>query len=144
MASRFEHRRAIRLKVNLRGVDRGSRPFEQSVFTHDISLGGARLLHVPPFFEHSSRVEINYRGKKVKFRVVWIAEGTNEIGIENLEPAKRIWGSLVAGRPQATSVSVSPATTGANDRVTAQAGAPAASQGTVAKLFGWSRRFAMR
>ena len=100
MVNRAVPRHSIRLRVNLRGTDGNGNPFAQTVFTHDVSAHGARLLEVPPLLNPASEVKLEYRGKKARYRVVWIGGiVNNEIGVLSLEPGTCIWGKPLPGRP---------------------------------------------
>ena len=100
MASRFDTRHLVRLRVQLNGVDCTGHPFKQTAFTHDVSVRGARLEDAPLLVEPASVVEVLHRGKKGRFRVIWVGGlGRNEVGLESLEHSKCIWGSPLPGRP---------------------------------------------
>ena len=98
MASRVDQRHAVRLKVELAGVDFTGHRFKQTVFTHDISSRGARLEHTPPIIQRSSVVEVHHRGKKARFRVVWISGLGDQVGLESID-GRSIWGNPLPGRP---------------------------------------------
>ena len=100
MASSFDTRHLVRLRVQLNGVDCGGHRFKQTAFTHDVSARGARLEDAPLLVETASVVEVLHRGQKGRFRVVWVGGlGNNEVGLESLEHSKCIWGSPLPGRP---------------------------------------------
>jgi hypothetical protein len=100
MVSRAETRYLVRLGVKLMGKDGRGYPFTQTVFTHDVSLRGARLSEAPPLLDRASQVEVEYRGKKARFRVVWVGGFVNDqIGLVSLEPSKCLWGKPLPGRP---------------------------------------------
>jgi hypothetical protein len=100
MDNRVNPRHLIRLRVNLAGTDGRGNPFAQTVFTHDVSLGGARLLETPPLLNPASVVNLEYRGKKARFRVVWIGGVVNgEVGLLSLERSRYIWGNPLPGKP---------------------------------------------
>jgi hypothetical protein len=100
MANRIDPRHLVRLRVNLRGTDRSGNPFAQTVFTHDVSARGARLLETPPLLSPASVVKLEYRGKKARFRVVWVGDMVdNQVGVLSLEPATCIWGNPLPGTP---------------------------------------------
>jgi hypothetical protein len=100
MASQLDTRHRVRLKVQLNGVDNTGHPFKQTVFTHDVSVRGARLEDTPPMVEAAAVVEVQHRGKRGRFRVVWVGGlANNEVGLENLEPSKCIWGRPLPGTP---------------------------------------------
>lgn len=112
MASRFDIRHLARLRVQLNGVDCSGHPFKQTAFTHDVSMRGARLEEAPLLVEPASVVEVRHRGKKARFRVVWVGGlGRNDVGLVSLERSKCIWGSPLPGRPVR---STPPGSTGTN------------------------------
>jgi hypothetical protein len=99
MDNRVDPRHLIRLPVNLTGTDGSGNRFAQTVFTHDVSVRGARLLEVPPILNPASLVKLEYRGKKARFRVVWLDGIVNyEVGVLSLEPRRCIWGNPLPGR----------------------------------------------
>lgn len=100
MIKQLDARSLVRLKVQLNGVDRTGHPFKQTVFTHDVSARGARVEDAPPMVEPASVVELQHRGRKGRFRVVWVGGLANNVaGLESLDPSKCIWGSPLPGRP---------------------------------------------
>jgi hypothetical protein len=99
MANRNDARHLIRLRVNLTGMDGHGNLFKQTVFTHDVSMRGARVLEAPPLVNPASEVKLEYRGKKARFRVVWVGGMINtEVGLSSLEPSICIWGRPLPGR----------------------------------------------
>jgi hypothetical protein len=93
MHNRVEARHLIRLRVKLTGTDGRGYRFAQTVYTHDVSVRGARLSEAPPLLNPASVVQLEYRGRKARFRVVWIGGFVNdEVGLLSLEPARCIWG----------------------------------------------------
>lgn len=99
MASRSNIRHAIRLQAKLTGTDDSGNRFVQTAFTTDVSTRGARLTGVPPLLSPASVVDLEYRGKRGRFRVVWIGGFGDEIGLVSLEPHRCIWGTPLPGRP---------------------------------------------
>lgn len=100
MNNRVEPRHLIRLRVKLRGTDGRGYRFAQTVFTHDVSVRGARLSEAPPLVNPATVVELEYRGKKARFRVVWVGGLVNdEVGLLSLEHSKCIWGKPLPGQP---------------------------------------------
>jgi hypothetical protein len=100
MVSRADPRHLIRLRIKLAGTDGGGHRFAQTVFTHDVSVRGARLSEVPPLLSSASVVELEHRGKKARFRVVWVGgSADDEVGLLNLEPSRCIWGTPLPGQP---------------------------------------------
>jgi len=104
MASRIDPRHLVRLRIKLSGSDGRGNRFAQTVFTHDVSSRGARLTHVPPLIEPASLVDVEYRGKRSRYRVVWVGGMTgDEVGLLSLEPHRCIWGNPLPG-PQIRSM----------------------------------------
>jgi len=98
MASRVDPRHEVRLRVELAGVDYTGHRFKQTVFTHDISSRGARLEHTPPIIQRASVVEVHHRGRKARFRVVWVSGMGDQVGLVSLDE-RSIWGNPLPGRP---------------------------------------------
>ncbi len=98
MASCVDPRHEVRLRVELAGVDYTGHRFKQTVFTHDISSRGARLEHTPPIIQRASVVEVHHRGRKARFRVVWVSGMGDQVGLVSLDE-RSIWGNPLPGRP---------------------------------------------
>ena len=98
MASYVDPRHEVRLRVELAGVDYTGHRFKQTVFTHDISSRGARLEHTPPIIQRASVVEVHHRGRKSRFRVVWVSGMGDQVGLVSLD-GRSIWGNPLPGRP---------------------------------------------
>jgi hypothetical protein len=97
-----ELRHLARLRVEIRGRDSRGFPFKQDVYTHDVSRRGARLDGAPLVVEPCSTVEVRHRGRRSRFRVVWIGFGTEvhaQAGLQSLEPERCIWGLPLPGKP---------------------------------------------
>ncbi len=104
----------IRLPVELSGSDGGGNRFKQTAYTHNVSLRGARITQAPSFLCPAEMVELRFRGRRSRFRVVWVGGlGGNEIGLRTLEPARCIWGhplpgQLIRSAPPVPTVASSP------------------------------------
>ena len=100
MASRPEPRFSTRLRVRVRGVDSFGHPFQQDAYTRDISRGGARLDGTPCVIDQAAVIEIQHRGRRARYKVVWIGGyGTAlhaQAGLQCLESGECIWGHLPA------------------------------------------------
>lgn len=98
MVPRPEPRYSTRLRVRVRGVDAFGHPFQQDAYTRDISRRGARLDGTPSIVDTAAVIEVQHRGRRARFRVVWIGGyGTAlhaQAGLQCLEPDENIWGSL--------------------------------------------------
>jgi hypothetical protein len=99
MASRAEPRHLIRLRIKVAGNDERGDRFAQTAFTHDVSVRGARITQVPPFLCPATVIDVEYRGRKSRFRVVWVGGFANdEVGLLSLEPNRLIWGTPLPGK----------------------------------------------
>ena len=99
MMSSHDTRHLVRLRVELCGVDGTGHPFKQTAFTHDVSQRGVRLQETPPLVEAASVVEVKHRGRKARFRVIWVGGPPyHEVGLESLDSRECIWGSPLPGR----------------------------------------------
>jgi hypothetical protein len=106
-----ETRHLARLRVEIRGRDSRGFPFKQDAYTRDVSRRGVRLDGAPLVIEPCSTVEVRHRGRRSRFRVVWVGFGTEvhaQAGLQSLEPERCIWGLPLPGTP----VTSRPAATG--------------------------------
>lgn len=100
MPNRADPHHSIRLRVSLKGTDASGHPFAQTVFTRDVSARGACLSGTPPLLEPASVVKVEYRGKRARFRVVWVGGiVSDEVGLLSMEPSRCIWGKPLPGKP---------------------------------------------
>lgn len=113
MLSRVDPRNLAHLKIKVSGTDRSGNRFVQTAFTRDVSTRGARLTQVPPFLSPAAVVNVEYHGKRSRFRVVWVGgPARDEVGLLTLEPGRCIWGRRLPGRPIASPNAVPPAAPG--------------------------------
>jgi hypothetical protein len=120
MAGRAEPRHLIRLRIKVTGTDERGNRFAQTAFTHDVSVSGARITQVPSFLCPAAVIDVQYRGRRSRFRVVWAGGFANyEVGLLSLEPSRRIWGTPLPGQLIRCVSMVSPATTGPDPMVKA-------------------------
>lgn len=113
MPSQANLRHLVRLEVKLTGTDGSGNRFTQTAFTRDVSTRGARLTQVPPFLGPAAVVDVEYRKKRSRFRVVWVGgPANNEVGLLSLEPGRCIWGRRLPGQLIRSVGMVSPAGTG--------------------------------
>lgn len=94
--NRRESRSHVRYKVEVRGKDaQGGNPFVQTAYATDTSYYGARIDGIECLKGPGDIVQVKYRGKTSKFRVVWVGQpGTREhghVGLQSLELRKNIW-----------------------------------------------------
>jgi hypothetical protein len=95
MGKRYEPRAQVRLPVTVSGTDAEGNAFKQTAYACDVSRRGARVDGVGCLRGPGETVEVEHRGKKARFFVVWVGlPGTVEdghIGIRLLERNKSIW-----------------------------------------------------
>ena len=102
MPAAQETRHLARLRVEIRGRDSRGFTFKQDAYTRDVSRRGVRLDGAPLVIEPCSTVEVRHRGRRSRFRVVWVGFGTEvhaQAGLQSLEPERCIWGLPLPGRP---------------------------------------------
>jgi hypothetical protein len=84
------------LRVWVRGLDRHGQKFAQSAHAVDVSQQGARMDGIGYLTWPGETIEVSYRWRKARFRVVWVGDiGTpqaGQAGLYSLEPSKNIWG----------------------------------------------------
>jgi hypothetical protein len=92
---RRELRSQVRLQVKVSGRDAQGNPFVQTAYARDTSFYGVRVDGIECLKGPGEIVEIKYKRKTSKFRVVWVGlPGSKEhghIGLRSLEPRKNIW-----------------------------------------------------
>jgi len=92
---RQESRSQVRLKVEVCGRDGQGHPFVQTAYARDTSFHGARVDGIECLKGPGEILQITYKRKTAKFRVMWVgAPGSKEhghIGVRTLEPRKNIW-----------------------------------------------------
>lgn len=95
MDRRRQPRVSVELPVKIWGVDANSRPFTQDASLRTISGRGATLQGVRAQLKPGNLFDLQYKGKKAQFRVVWTGkQGTamqGEVGIENLSSDVQLW-----------------------------------------------------
>ena len=109
MLNRPEPRHAARLRVKVRGRDALGNPFQQDAFTFDVSERGARLDGTPSLIDPFAIVEVQHRGRKARFRVIWVggygSEQHAQAGLLCLDSKRCIWGQPLPGKPVRSSIS---------------------------------------
>ncbi len=93
---------AATLPVTISGVDDRGFRFKQTAQTRDVSRRGARLSGIPMVVEPASLLEIQYRRRKARFRVVWAgnpdAAPVREAGVVCVDGSACLWGQPLPGR----------------------------------------------
>lgn len=137
MATRVEPRHLIHLRIKVTGSDDCGNRFAQTAFTHDVSVRGARITQVPPFLCPAAVIDVEYRGRKSRFRVVWVGSfANNEVGLLSLEPSRRIWGTPLPGQLIRCVSPVPPAATGPDPMVGRKAAMAVAQEPSRSDLTG--------
>ncbi len=92
MGRRQYKRLRIALPVTVSGLDAGGNPFTQTASAIDISPHGVRLRGVRCLRQRGDPVQVEYKGKRARYRVAWIgAQGTcweGAVGLEGVEGAR--------------------------------------------------------
>ena len=95
MGNRYEPRASVRLPVTVSGTDADGNPFTQTAYASNVSRRGARLDGIGCLRGPGETIELEHKGRKAKFFVVWTGlPGTQEesqIGVRLLERNKSIW-----------------------------------------------------
>jgi PilZ domain len=83
------------LPVRICGIDGRGESFSEHSCTATISVAGASLLGVRASLAEGETIELQYRNRQARFRVVWIvpakAAPERHIGLECLKPEKDFW-----------------------------------------------------
>jgi hypothetical protein len=95
MDRRRQSRIFVELPVQISGMDANGRPFTQLVSLRTISGRGATLRGVTVQLKTGDLVDLQYKGNKAQFRVVWLGqpetEKQGEVGVENLSKDILLW-----------------------------------------------------
>jgi hypothetical protein len=95
MARKFKRVKGV-LPVRVFAVNGASKALLQLAHTLDISLTGVRLGGMQSSVNIGDVIELEYKGKRARFRVIWLRKpedaGGSSVGLECLEPTKRLWG----------------------------------------------------
>lgn len=95
MDRRRQSRVFVELPVQIWGMDAHERPFTQPASLRTISGRGATLQGVSAQLKPGDVVDLQYKGNKAQFRVVWLGKpGTEmqgEVGVENLSKDVLLW-----------------------------------------------------
>jgi hypothetical protein len=87
---RRQGRRKAVIPVTISGTDGDGKPFQDMAHTLDMTENGLRLGGIRRSLQVDDRVTVQYRHRKVEFRVVWIKplKGTNECqaGLQTIVP----------------------------------------------------------
>jgi PilZ domain-containing protein len=96
MGRRTEVRVATHMPVLVHGTDPSGNPFAITAQAHDISGSGAALTGLNGFGVPGTKLDVEYQGRKARFRVQWVGEEgsarANQVGLRCLEPGNYIWG----------------------------------------------------
>ncbi len=89
---RQEPRARHQLSVWVSGSDKRGQPFKQTSTVIEVSRLGGRLSEIQCLRAPGDVIEIKHRGKKGRFRIVWIDDVLGQAGIRCIEPGCYIWG----------------------------------------------------
>jgi hypothetical protein len=92
MGRRQYKRHRIKLPVTISGLDSNGNRYTQSATTAEICVNGMRLLGVRCLRAPGEPVQVEYQGRRARYRVAWIgAQGTcweGLVGLQGLEGAR--------------------------------------------------------
>jgi hypothetical protein len=95
MDRRRQSRVFVELPVQIWGMDANDCPFTQPASLRTISGRGATLQGVSAQLKTGDMVDVQYKGNKATFRIVWLGKpGTElegEVGVENLSKDVLLW-----------------------------------------------------
>lgn len=95
MDRRRQSRVFVELPVQIWGMDANSRPFTQPASLRTISGRGATLQAVEAHLKPGDFVDVQYKGNKAQFRIVWLGKpGTEmegEVGVESVSLDRHLW-----------------------------------------------------
>jgi hypothetical protein len=95
MDRRSQSRVFVELPVQIWGMDTHSRPFTQPASLRTISGRGATLQGVSAQLKPGDVLDLQYKGNKAQFRVVWLGKSGSEmqgaVGVENLSSDVQLW-----------------------------------------------------
>jgi hypothetical protein len=72
MTKRHQDRKQAVLPVTISGIDGDGSPFQDVVYTLDMTAKGLRLGGIHRQLRTQDRVVVQYRHRRVEFRVVWV------------------------------------------------------------------------
>ena len=95
MDRRRQQRVFVELPVQIWGMDANARPFTQPASLRTISGRGATLQGVSAQLRPGDLLDLQYKGNKSQFRVVWLGKPGSEmhgkVGVENLANDIQLW-----------------------------------------------------
>ena len=84
------------LPVRISGRDAANKPVNELAHTLDITPNGARLGAIRTVLKSGDKLTLQYRQRRIQFRVVWVKSltGTSEyqVGLEAIGTANETWG----------------------------------------------------
>jgi hypothetical protein len=95
MDRRRQKRVFVELPVQIWGIDTHGRSFAQPASIRSISGRGATLRGVSAQLKAGDLIDLQYKGNKAQFRVVWLGkpgtETEGDVGVENLSKDVLLW-----------------------------------------------------
>src|SRR4030095_17209116 len=100
MVSRREPRKDIRVPVRIFGTDVSGKPFNENVFTVNVSRGGAMVIEVRTQLKVGETIGIVYGQTKGRYQVRWVGSpdgpSANLAGVGSIQTDDVIWGFPLA------------------------------------------------
>ena len=95
MVTRREPRKDIRVPVRIFGTDVSGKPFNENVFTVNVSRGGAMVIEVRTQLKVGETIGIVYGQKKSRYQVRWVGApsgpNANLAGLESVKTEDLLW-----------------------------------------------------
>jgi hypothetical protein len=95
MVTRREPRKDIRVPVRMFGTDANGKPFNENVFTVNVSRSGAMVIEVKTQLKVGETIGIVYGQTKGRYQVRWVGSGygprASLAGLETLKTEDVIW-----------------------------------------------------
>ena len=95
MVSRREPRKEIRVAIRIFGTDAAGKPFNENVFTVNVSRSGAMVIEIKSQLKVGEIIGLNYGKSKGRYEVRWVgrpgAPGQNLAGLQNVKADEVVW-----------------------------------------------------
>ena len=95
MVSRREPRKDIRVPVRIFGTDVAGKAFSESVFTVNVSRGGAMVIEIKTQLKVGEIIGLSYGKAKSRYQVRWVSPpgSSNQIlaGLESVKADEVVW-----------------------------------------------------
>lgn len=95
MVTRREPRKDIRVPVRIFGTDASGKPFNENVYTVNVSRGGAMVIEIRTQLKLGEIIGLYYGKAKARYEVRWIgkrgSDQENLAGLQNVKSDESVW-----------------------------------------------------